>query len=86
MKGPRIGADFNLAANAMLTPEIRADLINLKGFKFQRDGKYDLPDVRLKLEDLQLKAVGLFLVHPAQLMHILNSLTDSDSRRMKNNG
>lgn len=67
MKGPRIGADFNLAANAMLTPEIRADLINLKGFKFQRDGKYDLPDVRLKLEDLQLKAVGLFLVHPAQI-------------------
>lgn len=70
MKGPRIGADFNLAANAMLTPEIRADLINLKGFKFQKDGKYDLPDDRLKhLEELIEKQIEGILHSKSLYIH-----------------
>ena len=47
LKGPAIGEDFNLVAHAMLTPEIRSDLINLKGFTFDRSGKINLPDERL---------------------------------------
>lgn len=51
-KGPRIGTDFNEIAYQMLTPSIRADLINLKGFEFTR-GKIDLPEKRMKiLEEL----------------------------------
>ena len=45
---PRIGGDFNTAANMMLTPEIKSDLLNLKYFTFQRDSDINLPDERLK--------------------------------------
>lgn len=45
----RIGIDFNESANDMLTPEIISDLKNLKGFTFDRSGKYDLPEKRIRV-------------------------------------
>ena len=37
----------------MLTPEIRADLNNMKGFSFQKHPRYNLPEERLTiLEEL----------------------------------
>lgn len=39
--------DFNMAAHGLLTPQIRQELQNLKGFHFQRDGEFDLPRERL---------------------------------------
>lgn len=49
----RIGIDFNQVAHQMLSPEIRADLNNLKGFSFQKHPRYNLPEERLKiLEEL----------------------------------
>lgn len=44
----RIGEDFNEIAYEALTPEIRADLIQMKGFQFQRNQKIGLPEERLK--------------------------------------
>ncbi len=44
-KGTRIGNDFNTVAHAMLTPSIRADLINLKGFQFE-DSKFECSTTR----------------------------------------
>lgn len=46
---PRIGGDFNTAANILLTPEIRSDLLNLKYFTFKRDANINLPEKRLKV-------------------------------------
>lgn len=46
---PRIGMDFNTAAHSLLTPQIRQDLLNLKGFRFRRDGEFDLPEKRLEM-------------------------------------
>lgn len=43
----RIGNDFNEIAYEALTPGIRADLINLKGFRFDREQEYGLPKERL---------------------------------------
>lgn len=43
----RIGIDFNQVAHQVLTPEIRADLNNLKGFSFEKHPKYNLPEERL---------------------------------------
>lgn len=45
----RIGVDFNEIANWALTPAIKKDLINLKGFAFTRHEKYNLSDERLKV-------------------------------------
>lgn len=45
---PRIGNDFNAVAHSMLTPAIRADLLNLKGFRFDRNVSYPLPTERLE--------------------------------------
>lgn len=45
----RIGEDFNEVAHAALTPAIRADLINLKGFRFDREHPCHLPEERLKI-------------------------------------
>jgi len=45
----KIGNDFNEMAHWALTPKIKRDLINLKGFKFDRSGKYNLPEDRLKV-------------------------------------
>lgn len=43
----KIGNDFNEVANELMTKEIRADLINLKGFEFKKHPKYNLPDNRI---------------------------------------
>ncbi|MCD8119682.1 MAG: HipA protein [Lachnospiraceae bacterium] len=45
----RIGIDFNEVANSMLTPDIRADLRNLYGFRFSRNYAYALPEDRLRI-------------------------------------
>ena len=50
---PRIGDDFNAIAHDMLTPSIIADLKNLRGFKFNRNTSYALPEERLNaLEEI----------------------------------
>lgn len=48
MKGPRIGDDFYRIARYCLTPKTRKALINLKGFRFERHPKYNLPEWRLE--------------------------------------
>jgi hypothetical protein len=49
----KIGNDFNEVAHSVLTPEIASDLKNLKGFKFDRDTNYALPEKRLQhLEEI----------------------------------
>ena len=46
---PRLGRDFVLNAKGMLTPEIRAELANLRGFRFRQHPKIDAPQSRLDL-------------------------------------
>lgn len=46
---PRIGGDFCTAAGLVLTPEIRNDLMNLKGFRFSRGDEYGWPEERLRI-------------------------------------
>ena len=45
----------------LLTPEIRSDLKNLRGFKFEKNGEFDLPENRLeqlnKLIDRQIDGI-----------------------------
>lgn len=54
----KLGADFNQVAHQVLTSEIKADLNNLKGFKFKHHDKYNLSDERLtKLEGLIEKQI-----------------------------
>ena len=57
----QIGEDFNEIANALLTPEIRSYLKNLRGFKFEKNGEFDLPENRLeqlnKLIDRQIDGI-----------------------------
>ena len=57
----QIGEDFNEIAHALLTPEIRNDLKNLRGFEFQRNCEFDLPEERLqklnKLVDQQIDGI-----------------------------
>lgn len=49
----RIGIDFNQVAHQVLTPEIKADLNNMKGFSFHKHPKYNLPEDRLnQLENI----------------------------------
>lgn len=47
--GPRIGEDFTRMGQQALTPEIRADLINLKGFRFSFRGDERFPEWRVKV-------------------------------------
>lgn len=52
-KGPRIGDDWIRTAAMCLDAKTRKKLIQLLDFQFEKHGKYDLPDWRLKdLEDL----------------------------------
>lgn len=46
--GPKIGREFDEIASHMLTAGIQADLINLKGFKFDRSSSMNLPEERLR--------------------------------------
>lgn len=49
---PRIGGEFNVAANLVMTPEIKSDLRNLKGFTFERKQDILFPDRRLDALDV----------------------------------
>lgn len=57
----RIGTDFNQVAHQLLTPEIRSDLNNLKGFTFRKHPEYNLPEERLhhleQLIDKQIRNI-----------------------------
>ena len=44
---PRLGSDFNITASQLLTPEIRSDLKNLSGFKFEQHPKITASQERL---------------------------------------
>ena len=44
---PRLGTDFNITASQLLTPEIRSDLKNLSGFKFEQHPQIKVPQQRL---------------------------------------
>lgn len=44
---PRLGADFNVTANELLTPSIRADLKNLSGFCFTQHPRFHSSPARL---------------------------------------
>ena len=46
--GPRIGEDFTRMAQLLLTQEIRADLVALKGFQFSFRGDEKYPEERVK--------------------------------------
>lgn len=48
VKGPRLGYDFISDAKSLLTPSMRKKLINLRGFKFTKHPKHNLPDWRLE--------------------------------------
>lgn len=49
---PRIGGEFNAAANLVLTPEIKSDLRNLKGFTFDKKQDILFSDSRMKVLDV----------------------------------
>jgi len=60
--GPRIGNEFVSDSKECLTSEMRRKLINLKGFKFKKHSKYNLPDWRLEiLEKLINNQIDLIL-------------------------
>ena len=59
---PRIGSSFIKDAKRCLTSNMRRKLINIKGFKFQKHPKYNLPDWRLEiLEKLINNQIDLIL-------------------------
>ena len=59
---PVLGDDFNTFAHAMLTPEIKRDLLGLRGFQFERHERYNLPEERLKLlEKIVNRQIGNIL-------------------------
>lgn len=59
---PKIGSSFIKDAKRCLTSNMRRKLINIKGFKFQKHPKYNLPDWRLEtLEKLINKQIDLIL-------------------------
>ncbi|MDD7390894.1 MAG: HipA protein [Lachnospiraceae bacterium] len=62
-KVPRLGGDFNILANKLLTPEIRTDLINLRGFHFQNCS--GIPKERVEMAER--------LIH-SQIEHILGGI------------
>ena len=45
---PMIGKDFLLTARGLLTPEIRSELKNLKGFQFNQHTRIEAPQERLE--------------------------------------
>lgn len=60
--GPRIGSTFIKDAKRCITSDMRRKLINLKGFKFKKHPKYNLPDWRLEvLERLVDRQIDLIL-------------------------
>lgn len=62
MKGPRIGREFIDVAKYSLTPTIRRDLANMRGFKFTKHKELNLDDDRLiKLENLVNSQIDLIL-------------------------
>lgn len=46
--GPRIGNDFTEIGQAALTPQIRSDLVSLKGYEFSFRGDERFPEERVK--------------------------------------
>lgn len=46
---PRIGDDFTRIGQAVMTSEIRRDLINLKGFEFSFRGDERFSEIRVKI-------------------------------------
>lgn len=59
---PRLGTTFIDNAKIVLKAGARRRLINMKGFKFDRDGKINLPDWRLdRLESLINRQIDLLL-------------------------
>ena len=61
-KFPRIGVDFISSAKQVLTDDIISDLKNLRGFKFTKHPKYNLPNERLEvLEKIINKQIDLLI-------------------------
>lgn len=59
---PRLMGEFNLNANDMLTPEIKSDLKNFSGFRFERHQNFNWPEERLtKFEVFMEKQVDKIL-------------------------
>ena len=60
---PRIGGDFIKTAQAMLTDELRSELKNMAGFRFQEPKDIEVPKDRLealsKILNLQLNKILL---------------------------
>ena len=58
--GPKIGTDFVKIAKTLITPEIRAKLIDIKDFEYEDPG-FDYPKWKLdavnKLKEVQIKAI-----------------------------
>lgn len=60
--GPRIGEDFTRMGQQALTPAIRSDLINLKGFQFSFRGDERFPVWRVKaMEEIVNRQVEAIL-------------------------
>lgn len=45
--GPKLYNDFISVAKALMTPDIRKRLINMKGIKLTKHNRYNLPDWRI---------------------------------------
>ena len=59
---PKIGEDFTRSAQLMLTPAIRADLINLMGLNFSFRGDNTFPEERVRfLENVVNKQINAIL-------------------------
>lgn len=64
-KGPRIGDEWIRAAAMCLDTKTRKVLVQLSDFRFERHGKYNLPDWRLSaLEELIHKSIRKILSFP----------------------
>ncbi|KSV58745.1 hypothetical protein [Acetivibrio ethanolgignens] len=62
MQGPRIGDSWINTAVACMTKDTRKVLVNLKGFKFDRHKKYNLPEWRLQaIEECMHKTIDAIL-------------------------
>ena len=58
--GPKIGTDFIVIGRALMTPGIRAKLVDLKDFEYEDPG-FDYPKWKLdavnKLKNVQIEAL-----------------------------
>lgn len=83
-KAPKLGDDFLRSAKAALTPEIRADLINLHGFHFQYidSDKFDLQRVKL-LERLVNRQIEGIL--DKSKIYMVDLYKESTSEKLTNN-